>query len=60
MGKRYKANERERLIETVRASGESEKAVAKRLGVKESTAYYWMARGREDEPPQFAQVIRHL
>jgi hypothetical protein len=58
MGKRYKANERERLIETVQASGESVKAVAKRLGVKEATAYYWMKRGREREPVQFARVIR--
>lgn len=58
MGKRYKANERERLIETVRASGESVKAVAKRLGVKESTAYYWMRGSRERQRPQFARVIR--
>jgi transposase-like protein len=41
MGKRYKANDRERLVETVRASGESVKVVATRMGVKESTAYYW-------------------
>lgn len=44
MGKRYKAKERERMIEAVRASGESVKVVAERMGVKESTAYYWMKR----------------
>ncbi len=58
MGKRYKAKERERLIEAVRSSGESVKAVAKRLGVKESTAYYWMGRSRKVELPGFARVLR--
>jgi transposase-like protein len=57
MGKRYKAKERERLIETVRASGEPVKVVAQRLGVRESTAYYWMRRAQRAEPPKFARVI---
>ena len=57
MGKRYKATDRERLIGTVRASGEPVKVVAKRLGVKESTAYYWMRQARRTELPTFAQVI---
>jgi hypothetical protein len=57
MGKRYKEKERDRLIETVRASGQPVKLVAKRLGVKESTAYYWMKRARRAEPPKFARVI---
>jgi transposase-like protein len=57
MGKRYNAKERERLIETVRASGEPVKVVAQRLGVRESTAYYWMKRSRRAESPKFARVI---
>jgi transposase-like protein len=57
MGKRYKAKQRERLIETVRVSGEPVKVVAKRLGVKESTAYYWMTQARRAESPKFARVI---
>ena len=57
MGKRYKARERERLVEMVRASGESVKVVAKRLGVRESTAYYWMKRARRAEPPKFARLV---
>jgi transposase-like protein len=57
MGKRYKARERERLIETVRASGEPVKVVARRLGVRESTAYYWMKRARSAAQPQFARVV---
>jgi transposase-like protein len=57
MGKCYKAKERDRLIETVRASGEPVKMVAQRLGVRESTAYYWMKRSRRAESPKFARVI---
>jgi hypothetical protein len=51
--KRYEANEREQLSETVRASDATVKAAAKQLGVKES-----MRRGQEDEPPQLARLIR--
>jgi len=57
MGRRYKVKERERLVEAVRASGEPIKVVAKRLGVKESTAYYWMKRARKTKTPKFARVI---
>lgn len=57
MGKRYKAKERDRLLEAVRTSGEPVKVIAKRLGVKESTAYYWMKRSRRAEPPTFARLI---
>jgi len=57
MGKRYKAKERVRLIETVRTSGEAVKVVAQRLGVRESTAYYWMKRARSVAQPQFARVV---
>jgi transposase-like protein len=57
MCKRLRAKERERLIETVRASSEPVTVVAKRLGVRESTAYYWMKQARRSEPPKFARVI---
>ena len=58
MGKRYKAKDQARLVETVRASGESVKVVARRMGVKESTAYYWMKRAGKAETPKFARVIQ--
>lgn len=57
MGKRYKAREREQLVAEVRKSGEPAKVVAKRLGVRESTAYYWVKRARRAEPPKFARVV---
>ena len=57
MGKRYRVKERARLVEMVRASGEPVKVVAERLGVKESTAYYWMKRAGKTEPPKFARVM---
>ena len=57
MGKRYKVKDRERLIEAARVSGEPVKAIAKRLGVKESTAYYWMKRARQAGPTVFARVV---
>ena len=57
MGKRYKATERERLVKTIRSSGEPVKVVAERLGVKESTADYWMKQADRAEPPKFARVI---
>jgi transposase-like protein len=57
MSKRYRAKEREHLIETVRASGEPVKVIAQRMGVKESTAYFWMKRARSARPPEFARVI---
>lgn len=57
MGKRYEAKERERLIDEVRASGEPVRVAAKRLGVPESTALYWMQCARRAEPPKFARAI---
>ena len=57
MGKRYEAKERDRLIKAIHASGEPVKVVSKQLGVKESTAYYWMKQARRAEPPKFARVI---
>ena len=57
MSKRYRTKEREQLIETVRTSGEPVKAIAERMGVKKSTAYFWMKRARAARPPEFARVI---
>ena len=57
MGKRGKAKQREVLIETVRTSGEPVKVVAARLGVKDSTAYYWMKRARAARVPEFVRVV---
>jgi hypothetical protein len=57
MSKRYKATERDRLLEAVRTSGEPVKVVAKRLGVRESTAYYWTKQARRAVPPKFARVV---
>src|SRR5688572_17167224 len=57
MGKRHEAKVRARLIEEVRASGDSVKAVAERMGVNESTAYFWMKRARALKSPEFAIVV---
>ena len=45
------------MVAEVRASGEPVKVVAKRLGVRESTAYYWVKRARRAESPKFARVV---
>jgi transposase-like protein len=57
MSKRYKTREREQLVEAVRTSGEPVKVIARRMGVKESTAYFWMKRARAARSPEFARVI---
>jgi transposase-like protein len=57
MGKRDKVKQRDLLIETVRRSGEPVRIVATRLGVKDSTAYYWMKRARATSVPEFARVV---
>jgi transposase-like protein len=55
--KRYRAREREGLVETVRTSGALIKDVAEQLGVKVGTAYFWMKRARQSKPPAFAMVV---
>ncbi len=57
MGKRGKAKQREVLIEMVRTSGEPVKVVAARMGVKDSTAYYWMKRARAAKVPEFVRIL---
>jgi transposase-like protein len=56
MGKREKGKQQV-LIEAVRTSGEPVKTVAMRMGVKESTAYYWMKRARAARVPEFVRVV---
>jgi transposase-like protein len=58
MQKRYTAEQREQLVEAVRARGESVGAAAARLGVSASTAYLWMKAARSGGRPQFARLVR--
>jgi transposase-like protein len=62
MKQRYRARERERLVEAVRRTGAPIKEVASKLGVKVATAYYWVKRDRQKGRPQFAMVVpsRHV
>ena len=57
MRNRYTAEQRERLIAEVRASGDSAGAVAKRMGVTPSTAYLWIRQASKPDSPVFAQVV---
>lgn len=58
MRKRYTAEQREKLIAEVRATGERAGAVAKRMGVTPSTAYLWMkAAAPAPSAPVFARVV---
>jgi transposase-like protein len=60
MRKRHTAEERERLIAEVRATGEVARVVAERMGICASSAYRWM---KEASPagapgaPVFARVL---
>jgi transposase-like protein len=56
MGKRYKAKDRERLVDEVLA-GEPVRAVAERLGVTTGTAYLWVKHAREGRAPRFARLV---
>ena len=58
MRRRYTAQQREQLIEAVRTSGESARAVAERMGVSASAAYLWMKAARTTKKPQFARLVR--
>ncbi len=58
MRKRYTAEQREKFIAEVRATGESAGVVAKRLGITPSTAYLWMkAPAPDPSAPVFARVV---
>lgn len=58
MKQRYRARERERLVEAVLTAGAPVKEVAAQLGVKVATAYFWVKRARQKGRPQFAMVVR--
>lgn len=59
MRNQYTAEQREKLVAEVRATGERVGAVAKRLGVTPSSAYLWMkaAASPSPSPPTFARVV---
>jgi len=57
MGKRDKSAQRDVLLEAVRTLGKPVRAVAARMGVKESTAYYWMKKAHAARIPAFARVV---
>jgi len=60
MRKQYTAEQREKLIAEVRATGDGVGAVAKRLGVTSSSAYLWMKAATASptaSAPIFAQVV---
>ena len=46
MKHRYRAKERERLVEAVLTTGAPIKEVAEQQGVKVATAYFWMKKAR--------------
>ena len=57
MRKRYTAQQREHLLETVRTSGEPVQTVAERMGVGVATAYLWTKAARTTKRPQFARLV---
>jgi transposase-like protein len=46
MRRQYTAEERERLLEEIRKTGDGVKVVAARLGVSTSAAYAWVGKAR--------------
>lgn len=58
MRKRYTTEERERLIEEVRSTGEPVRVVAERLGICVSSAFRWTKDARAvPRAPTFARVL---
>jgi transposase-like protein len=58
MRKRYTAEQREKLIAKVRATGDSGGVVAKRMGITPSTAYLWLNPATPAaSAPVFARVV---
>jgi transposase len=57
MRKRHTEKDRERLIAEVRATGETPRAVAARLGVCASSAYRWMKDASSAQAAVFARVV---
>jgi transposase-like protein len=57
MRKRHTAEDRERLIAEVRATGEVPRVVAERMGICASSAYRWMKEASAVGAPVFARVV---
>ncbi len=57
MRKQYTAEQREKLIAEVRATGERVSVVAQRMGVAASSAYLWMKASSAPSAPVFARVV---
>ena len=57
MRKRHTAEDRDRLIAEVRATGEIPRVVAERHGVCASSAYRWMKEATPPDAPVFARVV---
>jgi transposase-like protein len=61
MRTKYTAEQREKLVEEVRATGARVVDVAKRMGVAPSAAYVWLKRSPSTAPapsaPAFARVV---
>ena len=61
MRKRYTAEQREKLLREVRATGEKVSVVAERMGVTKSSAYLWTKELRAEvavtPAPVFARVV---
>jgi transposase-like protein len=60
MRKRHTAEDRERLIAEVRATGEVPRVVAERMGICASSAYRWMKEASAVGAPVFARVVPSL
>jgi len=62
MRKRYTAADLERFLGEVKATGETARVIAERLGVTPSTAYLWLkaekAPAEKARSPRFARVVR--
>jgi transposase-like protein len=58
MKKRYTAEQREKFVAEVRATGESGGVVARRMGITPSTAYLWLKPAAPAvTAPVFARVV---
>lgn len=58
MRKRYTAEQREKFVAEVRATGESGGVVARRMGITPSTAYLWLKPpAPAPSAPVFARVM---
>lgn len=57
MRRRFTAEERQRFVDEVRATGASVREVAERLGLDTSIGYRWMQAARQAGAPTFAKLI---